>query len=81
VPEAAWPEIIRNCTLSEMRAAASNDRLRQVLKGGTETFFYKGTNNRWREVLNADELALYDAAAKRELTPECRRWMENGSAN
>jgi aryl sulfotransferase len=57
VPEEEWPTIIRNCTLSEMRAsAASQNRLQQVLKGGAETFFYKGTNNRWKEVLSADEL-------------------------
>lgn len=78
VPEEAWPAITRNCTLSAMRAAASHDRLEQMLKGGLEAFFYKGTNNRWKEVLSADELALYDAAAKRVLTPECRQWLENG---
>jgi len=80
VPEESWPAIIRNCTLAKMRTAAPQDRLRQVLKGGAETFFYKGTNNRWKEVLTADEIALYDAAARRALTPECRRWLENGKS-
>ena len=81
VPAEVWPTIIRNCTLSEMRAsAAPHNRLQQVLKGGAETFFYKGTNNRWKEVLSADELALYEAAAKRALTPDCRRWLENGKS-
>jgi aryl sulfotransferase len=80
VPTEAWPAIIRNCTLSEMRAAAPHDRLGQILNGGAETFFYKGTNNRWKEVLSADELALYDAAAKRALIVECRRWLENGKS-
>ena len=81
VPEEAWPAINRNCTLSEMRAAAAPyEILRQMLKGGAETFFHKGTNNRWKEVLNTDELALYDFAAKRALTRECRRWLENGKS-
>jgi len=81
VPEEVWPTIIRNCTLSEMRAAAApHNRLQQVLKGGRGSFFYKGTNNRWKEVLSAGELALYDAAAKRVLTPECRRWLKNGKS-
>jgi aryl sulfotransferase len=35
-------------------------------------------HGRWRDVLSAEELKLYDAAALRELTPECRRWLENG---
>jgi aryl sulfotransferase len=79
VPEAVWPSIMRNCTLSEMRAAhAGTERLNTQLKGGAETFFYKGTNGRWREVLSAEELALYDRAAKRELTRECRQWLETG---
>jgi aryl sulfotransferase len=51
---------------------------RMILKGGFDTFFHKGTNGRWRDVLSADELKLYDAAATRELTPVCRRWLENG---
>ena len=80
VPEESWRAIISNCSLSEMRATAPQDRLGQVLKGGAETFFYKGTNNRWKEVLSVDELALYEAAAKRVLTPECRRWLENGKS-
>jgi len=64
-----------------MRAAAApHNRLQQVLKGGRGSFFYKGTNNRWKEVLSAGELALYDAAAKRVLTPECRRWLKNGKS-
>jgi aryl sulfotransferase len=83
VPPAAWPRIVRNCTLAEMRAAAARQdavrpALNAVLKGGAETFFYKGTNGRWREVLGEEEHALYDEAAKRVLTPECRYWLENG---
>ena len=76
--EDAWPTIIRNCTLDEMRAAAPDGRLGEVFKGGAQTFFYKGTNHRWKEVLSADELALYESAASRIVTPDCRRWLENG---
>ena len=48
------------------------------LKGGPSTFFNKGTNGRWRDVLSANELKLYDAAATREPTPDFREWLENG---
>jgi aryl sulfotransferase len=47
-------------------------------KGGAETFMYKGSNGRWREVLTAEELALYDAACDRVLSPDCRDWLEKG---
>jgi aryl sulfotransferase len=78
----AWPVIVRNCTFSEMKARGSElmPQTNAFLKGGANSFFHKGTNGRWREVLSADELKLYDSAAKRELTPECRRWLEQGGA-
>jgi aryl sulfotransferase len=46
--------------------------------GGAQTFIHKGTNGRWRSVLTDDDLKLYQAAAARELTPDCARWLENG---
>jgi aryl sulfotransferase len=49
-------------------------------KGGADTFLNKGTNGRWREVFSASELALYDAACDRALTPDCRAWLETGGA-
>lgn len=47
-------------------------------EGGAGTFLHRGTNGRWRDVLSAEELALYDAACDRVLTPACRAWMEEG---
>ncbi len=79
-PAETWPLIVRNCTFSEMkiRGAELVPIMKVLLKGGPDSFFNKGTNGRWREVLSAEELKLYDAAAQRELTPECRDWLENG---
>jgi aryl sulfotransferase len=79
VPSAALATILRNCTLTEMRAGAAKvGRFEANFKEGATTFFYKGTNGRWREVLSAEELTLYEQAAKRVLTPECRQWLERG---
>ena len=49
-------------------------------EGGANTFLHKGTNGRWRDVLSNEELALYDAACDRVLTPDCRAWLETGGA-
>lgn len=49
-----------------------------LFKGGAKTFINKGTNGRWRDVLTEADIAMYDAAAKRELTSDCRLWLENG---
>ncbi len=78
----AWPTIVRNCSFAEMKAHGDEllPMMKMLLKGGADSFFHKGTNGRWREVLRADELELYEAAAARELAPECRRWLEHGGA-
>ncbi len=47
-------------------------------KGGAKTFINKGMNGRWKDILSDEELALYDVACEKELSPECRYWLENG---
>jgi aryl sulfotransferase len=80
VPERAWPGILRSVSFAQMK-----ERSEQYApgggsfwKGGATTFLHAGTNGRWRDVLSDGELALYDAACQRTLSPECRRWLERG---
>jgi aryl sulfotransferase len=47
-------------------------------KEGAQTFFFKGTNGRWRAVLTAEEVAMYEETAARVLTTDCRAWLEQG---
>jgi aryl sulfotransferase len=47
---------------------------------GAGTFFHKGTNGRWRDVLTAAELAMYEQTKARVLTLDCARWLELGRA-
>jgi len=49
-------------------------------EGGAQTFLYKGTNGRWKDVLSEFELAQYRAAMERTLDPACARWLEKGGA-
>lgn len=80
VPEAAWPAIVKAVSFQEMK----NQGERYVpgggefWKGGAQTFLNKGTNGRWRDVLTDEDLALYEEACARVLTPECRAWLEEG---
>ena len=53
---------------------------RPHLERGLDSFFFRGTNGRWREVLTADELAMYDRAKARCLTPDCAAYLEAGRA-
>jgi aryl sulfotransferase len=52
----------------------------KVFAGGLSTFFFKGTNGRWRDVLSADELAMLDRAKARVMTEDCAAFMEHGRA-
>ncbi|MDQ3397477.1 MAG: hypothetical protein M3511_06845, partial [Deinococcota bacterium] len=67
-------------SLEAMRDEAARERpqMSQVWTEGAQTFFFKGTNGRWRDVLSPEELELYDAKAAEVLTPECRAWLEGG---
>jgi aryl sulfotransferase len=72
-------DVVGRVTLEAMRRKAQEeDPGYQVFKGGAATFFYKGTNGRWQEVLSMDELALYHDAVCRVLSPDCVQWLENG---
>jgi aryl sulfotransferase len=60
--------------------AQTNPRLQKVWQNGPQTFFFKGSNGRWKEVLSEAELAQYEVTASKVLTPDCRAWLENGRA-
>ena len=75
-----WPTLVEAATFESMRGNA--DRLapgadREAWHDNAR-FFNKGTNGRWRYVLTDDDLALYEKAVERSLTPQLRAWMESG---
>ena len=47
-----------------------------VLRGGLDSFFFRGQNGRWRSVLTDEDLALYVEARDQILTPESAAWIE-----
>jgi aryl sulfotransferase len=49
--------------------------------GGGQTFVFKGTNGRWKDVLSPEELALHTQAVARLLPPDCAAWLEHGHAS
>ncbi len=80
VPDDRWAHLVNACTFASMKAEAerSAGNMKLFWKEGAATFFNKGTNGRWRDALSEADLALYDAAAERTLTADCRRWLEEG---
>jgi aryl sulfotransferase len=81
VSEARWPAVVDACrfeTVKKNPEKVVGEMIDRSFKGGGQTFIYKGTNGRWKDVLSAEELALYDAAKQRTLPPDCAAWLENG---
>lgn len=76
----ALPPVLEAVRLEAMREREGrlNERMQFSWKEGAKTFFFKGTNGRWRDVLSPEEVALYEEKAEKVLTPECRSWLEQG---
>ena len=74
-----WPDQVARCTFEAMKSRASEIGRFAHFVGGGETFLHKGTNDRWRDVLTEGELARYDAAVAKFLSPEQASWLERGS--
>lgn len=80
--EEQLPVIMQAVSLEAMsdkavRAERAEPNRAPVWKEGAKSFFFKGTNGRWRDVLSAEEVALYEEKAGRLLTPACRAWLEH----
>jgi aryl sulfotransferase len=79
--EARLAAILPLCAIGHMREVASEDAmLTRAFKQGAATFFNKGTNGRWRDVLTPAEIDKADVIAERSLTPDCARWLRGGGA-
>lgn len=77
VAESALPGIVEHCTFEYMKANATPSvPLGGVFwEGGAQTFVYKGTNGRWRDVLKPCDVAEYERKAIEELGADCAAWL------
>ena len=65
VDEQRWSELVELCTFASMKARPDEiGDFESHFVGGADTFLYKGTNDRWRDVLTEDELATFDTLVK-----------------
>jgi len=80
IDEAMMPKMIEHCSIEHMRATAAQHSpvIDMVFQQGGATFFNKGTNGRWKDVLTAADLEKYDRLVRENLTPDCARWMATG---
>ncbi len=78
VPAAKWPAVVERCTFEAMKA--NGDRVGSFwnFEGGAQSFLFKGTNGRWRDVLTPAELDAYQKRAAEFLPPDAIAWLERG---
>jgi len=85
VTEAEVARAVERTTFANVRRrveaqSEEADISRFFFEGGMKRFFFKGTNGRWRGVLDDECMALYEAAKARVLDPAAARWLEEGGA-
>jgi aryl sulfotransferase len=80
VSDEAISAIVQYTSLSAMRQRELEAGSHPIFKGGANTFFFKGTNGRWRDILSDDELAMYETTKSQVLSLECACWLEQGRA-
>ncbi len=79
VPDALWPEVVERCTFEAMRARSAEIGMFEIaFEGGAESFLFKGTNGRWRDVLTRDELEAYAKRVAASLPADAATWLERG---
>ena len=75
IDEARWPRLVDRCTFASMKARGTEiGDFDRMFIGGADSFLYKGTNGRWRDLLTPEEVAMFDEASAHRLPPEANRW-------
>jgi len=81
--EKVWPALVAAAEFEAMRKAGAElmPQTKTMFEEGSNRFFYKALNGRWRGVLTDDDLILYDAKVKAKLSPALAAWLENGRSS
>ena len=80
VPQEVMPSLVEAATFASMRkdGDALVPMARMAWDKGAERFINKGTNERWKEFLTADDLARYEALAARKWSKTEDAWIRHG---
>jgi aryl sulfotransferase len=80
IAESDWPKIVEHCTFDYMKqnAAKAAPLGGEIFEGGADSFIFKGTNGRWRDMLTREDVEAYETRALTELGAECAHWLATG---
>jgi aryl sulfotransferase len=79
IPADLWPELVSAASFEAMRrdGDALMASVAASFQEGSKRFFHKAENERWRNVVAEEDLALYEAKLA-ALPPACARWISAG---
>jgi hypothetical protein len=77
VPEELWPSLVTAATFESMKANAdrTTPSPNTDLWLNRQEFFHRGTSGQWRELLDDDDLARYDARVASLVAPDLAAWV------
>ena len=80
INESKWDLMVEHASFDYMKknATLSTPLGGAIFDGGADSFVFKGTNNRWRDTLTAEDVEAYEARAVEELGAECAHWLATG---
>lgn len=75
-----WPALVEAGKFEAMRRDGDTlmPEAQRAWQDGARTFLHKGVNGRWRDLLSEADIALYEARAAAELSPDCAEWLAQG---
>jgi aryl sulfotransferase len=78
--EEAFAAAVGHCGFDYMKAHAEKyaPHRGRPWRGGAKTFFHKGTNGRWRDVLSAQDCRRYETTAEERRGRPCALWLAKG---
>jgi aryl sulfotransferase len=80
IDEEIWPTLVESATFASMKDQhrVTAPAVTHDIWKDSKSFFHKGKNGRWRDVLTEDDLELYHDLKARTLSPGAIEWLEDG---
>jgi Sulfotransferase domain. len=81
IDETKWEAILEHCSFDYMKAHAAQSVPfgGSLFEGGAETFMHKGVNDRWKDMLTAEDIEHYEQVAREKLGVDCADWLSTGA--
>jgi aryl sulfotransferase len=80
INEEIWPSLVDCATFATMKGQfeKTTPAITHGVWRDPKSFFHKGSNGRWRDVLTDEDLGLYEKAKHRTLSADAIEWLEDG---